>query len=213
MTGKTRMLTQGLLRHWDFYFSYCAASAFSHVEPSPASQDSALALRLFEASVASAKPEDRSAISQRCFYALYLTRIVVFSELLDSLPQDLSADQARKEWLYFQLCPPRTSPDSDIFGSVFQAISTGRSEDLRSCARSRMCTAAWRHFKWFGQSFVISRTSEKPFPMAKEGNQPLFHVVVDEVMPSATMSIKLRGGRHAARRRKAVCELFWPECI
>lgn len=210
MPAKSRKLAQGLLHQWGFHFSYSTIRGTGPRKLPPTSQDLALALELFNANVASVEPKDRATIADRYYQALLLTRTVVLYQFLESLPHDLSADQVRKEWLYFQLSPPRTSPDTDIFASVFQALVAGSRENLRSCARSWMCSTTWRRFRWFPKSFLVFDYSGTPIPSVNDGKQPPFYVVVDEVVPSTIDDARLHS-RRATRRRKAVCELFWPE--
>lgn len=210
MPTKSRKLAQGLLHQWGFHFSYSAICDSDPCESPLISQDVKLALTLFKASIASVEPKDRSSLADRYFQALILARTVVLYEFLDSLPRSLSPDEARKEWLYFQLYPPQTSSDTDIFGSVFQALASGSREDLRSCAKGWMFSTTWMHFRWFPQSFFLLNYSGTLVPCMNEGVQPPFHIVVDEAVTPYTNNDRLHS-RRAMRYRRAICELFWCE--
>lgn len=210
MTAKSRKLAQGLLHQWGFLFTYTAIRGLDSSKLPPISQDLALALKLFKSSTALAKPEDHPAIADHYYQALLLSRNLVLYQFLESLPRDLSADQARKEWLFFQLRPPHT-PDNDLFVSVFRAVVSGSRENLRSRAKSWMSTTAWRHFRWFQKSFLVYDCAGTPIPCVNpDAEQPSFHVVIDEVISPAIDGARLHS-RRANKRRQAVRELFWPE--
>lgn len=159
--------------------------------------------------------DDKATIAQECFYALYLARVVVFSEFLDSLPDDISKEQARKEWLYFQLAPPRASGDSedDVFATVFRAISTSDPEDIRKSAKGRMISAPWKHYKWFPKSIRVFQMEGEPLPLLDEDTDPPLHLIVDEITPHGAESSEAYASRRARRFQELVYALFWPEAI
>lgn len=159
--------------------------------------------------------DDKATIAQECFYALYLARVIVFSEFLDSLPDDLSEEQARKEWLYFQLAPPRASGDSedDVFATVFRALSSSKPEDIRKSAKGRMISAPWKHYKWFPKSIIVFQNQGHRFPLLDERTDPPLHVIVDEITPPGAESSEVYASRRARRFRELVYALFWPEAI
>lgn len=91
---KTRFLIQRLDQYWGLYFTYGLACSSSKdlFTTSPESPDLALALRFIKQSSRAADAPDVDHI----FSALYLARIVVLSEFIDSLPSSLSETQARE---------------------------------------------------------------------------------------------------------------------
>ncbi|EIM81174.1 uncharacterized protein STEHIDRAFT_142410 [Stereum hirsutum FP-91666 SS1] len=209
-SAKSRLLAQDLLQHWGFYFS------FTSVATCPVSKDLELAAKMLDMRLTTSQPgDDKATIAQECFYALYLARVIVFSEFLDSLPDDLSEEQARKEWLYFQLAPPRASGDSedDVFATVFRAISTSDPEDIRKSAKGRMISAPWKHYKWFPKSIIVFQKQGDPLPLLDERTDPPLHLIIDEITPPGAESSEAYASRRARRFRELVYALFWPEAI
>lgn len=172
----------------------------------PESPDLDLALRYLKRSSKAADAPD----GDRIFSALYLARILVLSQLLDSLPDSLSETQAREEWLHFQLNPPRTSSGDDIFSTVFSGIIEGDAADLRRAAECRLGALGWRNHKWFSRSLKASYTRKGAIVSPLDGKLPPFYLAVDEVTAGRPESIGVdtREVRRAYRRRAAVHTLF-----
>lgn len=143
--------------------------------------------------------------------ALYLSRVLVLYQFLDSLPSRLSETQARKEWLYFQLNPPRISDGIDVFSAVFRDVMGGEPADLQRAAECRLTALGWRNHKWFSKSLTADHVKQGPFVWTRKGTLPPFYLVIDEVTPPPST---LNGrqthpyARRVYRKRAAVYSLL-----
>lgn len=209
-TTKSRLLLQGLRHSWGFYFSFRTTSLPTNDASTPlVSQDLALALKHLEQSSATASAHGTHDVDQ-VFSALYLARILVLYQLLDSLPQSLSEDQARQEWLHFQLMPPRTAAGVDVFAAVFLRVVEGDAADLRRAAKCRLTALGWRNHKWFSKSFKAIYTGQGALVDLVKGSRPPLYLFVDEITVgrSSGSGAERRDVRRANRRRAAVHSLF-----
>ncbi|EIM81138.1 uncharacterized protein STEHIDRAFT_162130 [Stereum hirsutum FP-91666 SS1] len=211
-TRKTRLLLQGLLQYWGLYFSFSTTSAQNQAGIPSTSPDLAFALKLLRRLRASAAAGvDTSHLVDKVFYALCLSRILVLYHFLDSLPSDVSESQAHREWLYFQLAPPRTSAGVDIFTAVLEGIAGGDVDDLRMIAERILSALGWRNHQWFTQSLygTYAEGVEGGFFVdhLEEVHPPLY-LVVDEIEMPVSEGLKPRAARRAARMRAEVYSLL-----
>lgn len=164
-------LLVGLSRYWGFYFAYSPNKTAEETRNCSLSQDLILATQQLSAAVDTAtfSPEasfNRATEAERCFYILYLTRIVVLSLFVDRLPRDLPADVVRAEWAVFQCDSPRTSEGDDVFSIVYRHVAKAPSSlaDLKRAAEARFDSIVYRNrHLFYGESI---KPSESPFYLA-----------------------------------------------
>lgn len=204
------MLLQGLLQYWGLYFSFSMNTSQDHAGIPSTSPDLAFALKLLRRSRTSASTDgmDVSRLLDQVFYALYLSRILVLYHFLDSLPSDLSESQAHKEWLYFQLSPPRTSAGVDIFTAVLEGVAGGDVDLLRVTAERKLTALGWRNHRWFSKSLIGTYEKEGFYVDALEEVHPPLYLVIDEIDMPASEGLKPRAARRVARRRAEVYSLL-----
>ncbi|EIM78983.1 uncharacterized protein STEHIDRAFT_126666 [Stereum hirsutum FP-91666 SS1] len=191
---QTLTLVTGVGTHWGFYFAYSPNKTAEEVRKSNLSQDLLLATQELGATVdtASLSPEAisrRTAAAERCFYALYLTRIIVLSRFLEFLHIDPDDGYHHACWAVFQQNPPRTSDGDDVFSVVYRHVARARGSiaELKRTAETRFET-------------LVERRARYPprFP---------FYLAVDEV--EAPTSPNLLSGRRPACSRFGVSALFY----
>lgn len=207
---KTRMLLQGLLQYWGLYFSFSATTSQGQASIPSTSPDLAFAIKLLRRSQTSraAAGVDLAHSAEKLFYALYLSRILVLSQFLDSLPPDLSERQARKEWLYFQLVPPSTSAGVDIFTTVLKGVVGGDVEHLKMSAERKLSALGWRNHQWFSQSLIASYVEDGCYIDPVDQPLPPFYLAVDEIEMPASEVFTPRSAHRIARRRAEVYALL-----
>ncbi|EIM85555.1 uncharacterized protein STEHIDRAFT_158186 [Stereum hirsutum FP-91666 SS1] len=195
---RTPELVLGISAYWGLYFAYSPNKTAEEARKSKLSQDLILAIEDLSTVVdtASHSPEAtscRAAMAERCFYALYLSRIVVLSRFLDCLPRDLHVRYARAEWASFQHSPPCTTDGDDIFSVVYRHIMRTQCStvDLKRTAEARFDSLHWKNLQYFDDEY---------------GTLP-FYIVVDEIeaaVPQTTSS-----GRRPACSRLGINTLFY----
>ncbi|EIM79039.1 uncharacterized protein STEHIDRAFT_173254 [Stereum hirsutum FP-91666 SS1] len=202
---QTLTLVTGVGTHWGFYFAYSPNKTTEEVCKSNLSQDLLLATQELGATVdtASLSPEAiscRTAAAERCFYALYLTRIIVLSRFLEFLPKDLDDGYHHACWAVFQRNPPRTSEGDDVFSVVYRQVARARGSiaELRRTAETRFETLVERNKRLFVRLNARGARYPPRFP---------FYLAVDEV--EAPTSPNLLSGRRPACSRFGVSALFY----
>lgn len=201
---QTLTLVTGVGTHWGFYFAYSPNKTAEEVCKSNLSQDLFLATQELGATVDTAilSPEAisrRTAAAERCFYALYLTRIIVLSRFLEFLPKDLPDGYHHACWAVFQQNPPRTSDGDDVFSVVYRHVARARGSiaELKRTAETRFDTLVERSPGFFFKLHEWGRYPPR-FP---------FYLAVDEV--EAPISPHLLSGRRPACSRFGVSTLFY----
>lgn len=188
----------GIGAYWGLYFAYSPNKTAEEARQSKLSQDLILAIEDLSTVVdtASHSPEAtscRAAMAERCFYALYLSRIVVLSKFLDCLPRDLHVRYARAEWASFQHSPPFTPDGDDIFSVVYRHITRARCStvDLKRTAEARFDALVWKNRQLFRDG---------------RGTLP-FYIVVDEIEAAVPQTTSSR--RRSACSRLGINTLFY----
>lgn len=182
----------GLSVYWGFYFAYSPNKTVKEAQESNLSQDLILAIQQLGASVDTVDlgleaVSHRAAVAKRCFYALYLTRIVILSMFLDHLPRDLRVEYAQSQWAAFQRNPPRTSEGDDIFSVAYRHIARAQGSilDLKRTAETRFDTLVARNQHLFNDE--SDATSIPPFFLAvDEVEAPIFQSPLSGRRPACT---------------------------
>lgn len=199
---RTPELMRGVSAYWGLYFSYSPNKTAGEARESNLSQDLILATQELGdvADTAILNYEATShcaAMAMRCFYALYLTRIIIFARFLDCLPRDLHVTYARTEWAVFQHDPPCTPEGNDIFATVYRCVvrTGGSIFDLKRTTEARFRALVKRNERFFPEEYG-NPASKSPF-----------YLVVDEV--EAPVFHSPSSGRRPACSRRGVSALFY----
>lgn len=194
-------LLQGISAHWGFYFSYSPNKTAEEAREHKLSQDLILAAQELGTAMDTATHSREAmarhaALAQRCFYALYLTRIIVFSRFLDRFPRDTRSKHVRSEWAVFQHNPPRMPDGDDVFSTVYRHVTRARGSvfDYKRTAEARFNTLFKRNLRIF---FEKCTTPPPKVP---------FYLAVDEV--EAPIIQCPSSGRRPACSRLGVSALF-----
>lgn len=141
----TLSLLRELGAHWGFYFAYSPNKTAEEARASQMSQDLILATQelgsIMDTATRSHKTESyHTALAHRCFYALYLTRIIVLSRFLECFPRDIDLEYARAGWAVFQHAPPRMPDGDDVFSAAYRHVTRARGSvfDLRRTVKARV---------------------------------------------------------------------------
>lgn len=194
--------------HWGFYFAYSPNKTAEEARASKLSHDLILATQELGASMDTAThsheaTSHHAALAQRCFYTLYLTRIIALQRFLDCLPRDMDAKLARIEWALFQYDPPRLPDGDDIFSAIHRCVTRacGSIFDLKRAAegRFRALVKKDRHL------FLTKRAY--PFVTFEDSPQLPFLLAVDEVEEPVFQSPS--SGHRRACSRLGVNALFY----
>ncbi|EIM85539.1 uncharacterized protein STEHIDRAFT_158169 [Stereum hirsutum FP-91666 SS1] len=189
----TLSLLRELSAYWGFYFAYSPNKTAEEARASQMSQDLILATQelgsIMGTATRSHEPESyHTALAHRCFYALYLTRIIVLSRFLECLPRDIDSEYARAGWAVFQHAPPRMPDGDDVFSATYRHVTRAR-----------------------GSVFDLRRTVKARFRALAKSNRRLsiklpFHLAVDEV--EAPISRNRSSSHRPACSRLSVSALF-----
>lgn len=152
-----------------------------------------------------------TALAHRCFYALYLTRIIVLSRFLDCLPRDIDIEFARTEWAVFQHAPPRLPNRDDVFSAVYRHVKRACSSvfDLKRTAEGRFNALFTRNRHLFHKK--LYHPSNYPMVLkALENSLNVkfpFYLAIDEV--EAPVYQNASSSRRPACSRLGVSALFY----
>ncbi|TDL26512.1 hypothetical protein BD410DRAFT_523108 [Rickenella mellea] len=127
-TGKTRLLLDGLVRKWGFYFA-CATD----LQSPHGSFDLTFAIKLLSrskrfcntVSLGNADPTDiikNRDITEQSLLKVWLVRLLVFERFLSLVPRTMPVDEAKRRWLFLQLFPSKLV-QSDVFSVVSRSLS------------------------------------------------------------------------------------------
>lgn len=148
-----------------------------------------------------------AALAQRCFNALYLTRIIALQRFLDCLPRDVDAEIARIEWALFQFDPPRLPDGDDIFSVIYRHVTRacGSVFDLKRAAEGRFRALVKKDRHLFLKKSQLQ--SQLPYVLFQFSRQLPFLLAVDEVEKPVLQSPS--GGHRPACSRLGVNALFY----
>lgn len=197
---QTNQLLSGVSRYWGFYFAYSPNKTAEEARGINLSQDVILAIQHLGAEVdtatlSSEAMNHRATLAKHCFYALYLTRIIVLSRFLDCLPRDSKVQFARSAWAAFQRDPPRTAEGDDVFSMVYRHVTKARGSiaDLKRTAETRFDSLVYRNQHLFGEE--------------DDPSNPPFYLAIDEV--EAPVPQNASSGRRPACSRLGINALFY----
>lgn len=197
-------LLQGLSRQFGFYFAYSPNKTAEEARKSNLSQDLILAIQELGTAMDTATHSletipHYTTVAKRCFYALYLTRIIVLSKFLDCIPLDVDSVFVPAEWALFQHGPPRISDGDDVFCTVYRHVmrACGSVFDLKRTAQARFNNLVKSNKRFFSQNRTI-QARELPFylvPVVDEVEAPIFQGPSSDCRPACS--------------RLGVSALFW----